>query len=80
MDLAFTIHFMRSIVSTGAYPVSLPPAIEIFWGRVKCPTAADFKSEVYLWYLGLESPLPVSTDWRSKKAKNTPEYRRSSKF
>ena len=35
---------------SGAYPVSLPPAIEIFWGRVKCPTAADFKSEVYLWY------------------------------
>ena len=34
----------------GTSKVSLPPAIEIACGRLKCPTSADFRSALFLWY------------------------------
>ena len=35
----------------GTSKVSLPPCDELIWGRVKCPTASDFKSTfIFLWF------------------------------
>lgn len=61
---------------SGAKPVSLPPAIEIFWGRVKCPTAADFnKSEVYLWYDYFSIPQHESKrEHRENAIQSIPSY------
>lgn len=30
--------------------VSLPPVVELYVGRVKCPEAKDFQEPLYLWY------------------------------
>ncbi len=36
----------------GRSRVTLPPMIEISFGRVRCPTAADFKAKaLYIWHL-----------------------------
>ena len=34
----------------GTSIVSLPPVVELFVGRVKCPEAKDFQEPLYLWY------------------------------
>lgn len=39
---------MRDLLS-GAIQVSLAPADELIWGRVKCPKATDFQ-DLFLWY------------------------------
>ena len=39
---------MRDLLS-GAVQVSLAPADELIWGRVKCPKATDFQ-DLFLWY------------------------------
>ena len=41
---------LQNLIS-GACRVSLPAGEESFWGRMTCPTAADFRNQaLYIWY------------------------------
>eukprot|EP00438_Fugacium_kawagutii_P009749 Skav220217 [mRNA] locus=scaffold1600:140995:142710:- [translate_table: standard] len=47
----------------GRTVVSLPPAVELYVGRVRCPTASDFQAEtLYLWYDYFSCPQGRSFD------------------
>ena len=46
-----TLQMALENVMSGASRVSLLPAIELWFGRLKCPAAADFDAEkLYIWY------------------------------
>eukprot|EP00438_Fugacium_kawagutii_P029311 Skav208010 [mRNA] locus=scaffold1203:336371:338146:+ [translate_table: standard] len=48
---------------SGRTVVSLPPVIELWLGRVRCPTASDFRAEaLYLWYDYFSCPQGTSFD------------------
>eukprot|EP00438_Fugacium_kawagutii_P024121 Skav222757 [mRNA] locus=scaffold600:111323:113131:+ [translate_table: standard] len=45
----------------GSTHVSLPPAMEIWVGRLRCPTASDFRAEaLHLWYDYFSCPQGMS--------------------
>eukprot|EP00438_Fugacium_kawagutii_P031123 Skav201747 [mRNA] locus=scaffold1973:9099:10799:- [translate_table: standard] len=47
----------------GSSRVSLPPVIELWNGRLRCPPASDFQSEaLYLWYDYFSCPQGTSVD------------------
>ena len=60
-QLTFTLIFFRDVQTTrktlmdlisGVCRVSLPPVIELWFGRLRLPTAADFNAQgLFLWNL-----------------------------
>eukprot|EP00438_Fugacium_kawagutii_P033843 Skav231495 [mRNA] locus=scaffold354:95433:97148:- [translate_table: standard] len=47
----------------GSTQISLPPVIELYLGRVRCPMASDFQAEeLYLWYDYFSCPQGMSFD------------------
>lgn len=63
---------------SGASLVSLPPAIELLLGRLKCPTPSEFKGQpLYLWYDYFCCPQGTSTeaaDRRHQAIASIPEF------
>ena len=52
----------------GRSHVHLPPTVEIGFGRLKCPSAADFKAKpLFLWYDYFSCPQSTSADATSNR-------------
>ena len=57
---------------SGACRVSLPPVIELWFGRLRLPTAADFNAQgLFLWYLANFSRLFYVHPFRAEHFTNT---------
>ena len=52
----------------GRSHVCLPPAVELCFGRLKCPSAADFNAKpLFLWYDYFSCPQSTSADATSNR-------------